>query len=76
MKLKSYIPERGDIVWLCFNPQAGHKQSGKRQAMAISLKEYNQKTNLAIFCPITNQIKGYPFEVKIPDNLRIISAIL
>lgn len=76
MKLKSYIPERGDIVWLCFNSQAGHEQSGRRQALVISPKEYNQKTNLAIFCPITNQIKGYPFEVKIPDNLRISGAIL
>ncbi|MEJ5352260.1 MAG: type II toxin-antitoxin system PemK/MazF family toxin [Melioribacteraceae bacterium] len=76
MKLKSYIPERGDIVWLCFNPQAGHEQSGKTASVVTLPKEYNQKTNLAIFCPITNQVKGYPFEVKIPDNLGISGAIL
>ena len=59
-----YVPDRGDIVWLQFNPQSGHEQSGKRPALTLSPKEYNQKVGLAIFCPITNQEKGYPFEVK------------
>lgn len=74
VKLK--IPERGDIVWLSFAPQSGHEQTGRRPALVISPKEYNEKTDLAIFCPITSQIKGYPFEVKIPVNLEISGVIL
>jgi len=70
------VPERGDIVWLSFNPQSGHEQFGRRPALVISPQEYNEKTDLAIFCPITNQVKGYPFEVKIPDNLEISGVIL
>ncbi len=72
----SYIPERGDIVWLNFNPQAGHEQSGKRPALVISPFSYNQKVGLAIFCPITNQKKGYPFEVKLPGKLKIKGVVL
>lgn len=59
-----YVPDRGDIVWLQFNPQSGHEQAGQRPALTLSPKAYNQKVGLAIFCPITNQEKGYPFEVK------------
>ncbi len=61
VKAKLYISERGDIVWLNFNPQSGHEQSGRRPALTFSPQEYNKKTDLAIFCPITNQVKGYPF---------------
>jgi mRNA interferase MazF len=71
-----YIPDRGDIVWLTFNPQAGHEQAGRRPALVLSPAAYNGKVGLAIFCPITNQIKGYPFEVLIPDGLPISGAIL
>lgn len=60
---EKYIPERGDIVWLNFNPQSGHEQMGKRPAIVVSPKKYNSKTNLALFCPITSKIKNYPFEV-------------
>jgi mRNA interferase MazF len=63
--MASYIPNRGDIVWLNFTPQAGHEQRGKRPALVISPSEYNKKTGLAICCPITSNIKGYPFEVEI-----------
>ena len=73
---EKYIPLRGDIVWLEFNPQAGHEQAGRRPALVISPKIYNQKAGLALFCPITSQIKGYPFEVKIPANLKIEGVIL
>jgi mRNA interferase MazF len=59
----SYIPDRGDIVWLNFTPQAGHEQRGTRPALIISPKIYNEKTNLALCCPITSNVKGYPFEV-------------
>jgi mRNA interferase MazF len=74
--VKIKVPDKGDIVWLSFNPQAGHEQSGSRPALVISPQEYNGKTELAIFCPITSQVKGYPFEVKIPDNLEISGVIL
>ena len=58
---KKYIPDRGDIVWLVFNPQTGREHSGKRPALVISPKAYNAKVGLAIFCPITTKKKGYPF---------------
>jgi mRNA interferase MazF len=61
----NYIPKKGDIVWVEFNPQKGHEQKGHRPAIVISTFKYNQKTGLAIVCPITSKIKGYPFEVKI-----------
>ncbi len=64
-KSGKYVPSRGDIVWLSFNPQSGHEQSGHRPAIVISPKDYNGKVGLAIFCPITSIIKNYPFEVKI-----------
>ncbi len=60
-----YVPGRGDIVWLNFNPQAGHEQAGKRPAIVLSPKAYNVKTGLIIACPITSRIKGYPFEVRV-----------
>jgi mRNA interferase MazF len=60
---RRYVPGRGDIVWLCFNPQAGHEQAGHRPALVVSPLPYNRKTGLALFCPITSQVKGYPFEV-------------
>ena len=71
-----YVPDRGDIVWLEFNPQAGHEQAGRRPAMVLSPKAYNQKVGLALFCPITSQVKGYPFEVILPDAVRVSGAIL
>ncbi|GHV85765.1 mRNA-degrading endonuclease [Spirochaetia bacterium] len=71
----NYIPDRGDIVWLNFNPQTGHEQKGKRPAIVISPKEYNRKVNLGLFCPITSKEKSYPFEVKIA-NEKIIGVVL
>jgi len=65
MVSKSYIPERGDIVWMDFNPQLGHEQRGRRPALTLSFKAYNEKIGLALFCPITSKVKGYPFEVEL-----------
>ena len=76
MKSGNYIPDRGDLVWLNFSPQSGHEQAGRRPAICLSPKEYNGKTGLAIFCPITSKIKGYPFEVKLPEGLPIKGVIL
>ena len=58
-----YVPDRGDLVWLDFDPQAGHEQAGKRPALVLSPLGYNQRTSLALIVPVTNRIKGYPFEV-------------
>ncbi len=71
-----YCPKRGDIMWISFNPQAGHEQAGHRPAFVLSPQSYNSKVGLAILCPLTNQIKGYPFEVRIPDGLKASGAVL
>lgn len=72
----TYIPERGDVVWLQFNPQAGHEQAGHRPALILSPKSYNEKVGLILACPITNQKKGYPFEVELPEDLDVSGVIL
>ena len=71
-----YCPRRGDVVWLSFDPQAGHEQAGHRPALVVSPESYNRKVGLALFCPITSQTKGYPFEVVIPSGLAVSGAIL
>ena len=72
----AYAPDQGDAVWITFNPQAGHEQAGRRPALVLSPVAYNRKVGLAVLCPITNQIKGYPFEVVIPHGLKVTGAIL
>ncbi len=72
----AYVPDRGDAVWLNFNPQIGHEQAGRRPALVLSPAAYNRKVGLAVFCPITTQVKGYPFEVVIPAGLKISGAVL
>ena len=74
--VRRYIPERGDVVWLEFNPQAGHEQAGHRPALVVSPKAYNEKVGLALFCPITPNVKGYPFEVVLPEKYKVSGAIL
>ena len=71
-----YVPERGDVVWLNFNPQSGHEQAGRRPAIVVSPLSYNRKVGLALFCPITNQAKGYPFEVAIPKSVKVLGVVL
>ena len=73
---RAYVPQCGDVVWITLNPQAGYEQAGRRPAVVLSPQSYNGKTGLAIFCPITNQIKGYPFEVIIPAGLSVAGAVL
>jgi len=72
----SYVPAQGDLVWLEFSPQSGHEQAGRRPALVISPKIYNAKAGLALFCPITSQIKGYPFELALPQKMKIKGVIL
>jgi mRNA interferase MazF len=72
----AYCPRRGDVVWISFTPQAGHEQAGHRPAVVLSPEPYNRKVGLAILCPITTKVKGYPFEVIIPEGLKAKGAIL
>jgi mRNA interferase MazF len=72
----SQIPDRGDIVWLSFTPQAGHEQAGRRPAVVLSPAAYNGKVGLAVLCPITSRAKGYPFEVRIPEGLPVGGVVL
>lgn len=72
-----YVPERGDLIKADFNfGQAGHEQAGWRPALILSPRAYNKKTGLAVVVPITNKIKGYPFEVNLPAGLKIGGTIL
>ncbi len=71
-----YCPRRGDIVWLSFDPQAGHEQAGNRPALVLSPEAYNRKVGLALFCPITSLAKGYPFEVQLPQGLDVSGVVL
>ena len=70
-----YIPDRGDLLWLNFSPQSGHEQKGRRPAIVLSPKNYNKKTGLAIFCPVTSKVKNYPFEVQFSSKV-VSGAIL
>lgn len=79
--VRSRVPDRGDLLWLEFTehvvPRAGgHEQAGRRPALVISPKAYNARTGLAIVCPVTSHVKGYPFEVPLPHGLPIQGAIL
>ena len=72
----AYVPERGHAVWITLNLQAGHEQAGRRAAVVLSPGAYNGKVGLAMLCPITSQIKGYPFEVRIPHGLAVTGVVL
>ncbi len=69
-------PDRGDLVWISFSPQAGREQAGRRPAIVLSPRAYHQATPYAVVCPITSRIKGYPFEVVLPPGLPIAGAVL
>jgi mRNA interferase MazF len=73
---RAYVPRCGDVVWITLNPQAGREEAGRRPAVVVSPQSYNAKLGLAIFCPVTGQIKGYPFEVLVPAGLPVAGAIL
>jgi mRNA interferase MazF len=66
----AYVPDRGDLVWLGFTPHAGSEQAEKCPALVMSPKAYNKKVGLALVCPVTSRIKGYPFKVRLPDALE------
>ena len=72
----AFVPETGDFVWLTFDPQAGREQAGRRPALVLSPRKYNAKSGMALACPITNQSKGYPFEVAVPAGQAVTGVIL
>jgi mRNA interferase MazF len=71
-----YVPKRGDVVWLNFDPQAGHEQAGRRPAFVVSPEAYNRKTGLLVACPVTSRVKGYPFEVPLPPGSAVSGVVL
>jgi mRNA interferase MazF len=71
-----YVPERGDAVWITLDPQDGHEQAGRRPALVLSPSAYNGRVGLALLCPITGQVKGYPFEVPLPEGLAVTGVAL
>jgi mRNA interferase MazF len=71
-----YAPRRGDVIRLDFNPQRGHEQAGRRPALVLSPVDYNRTVGLAVVCPITNERKGYPWEVEVPDNPMVSGVVL
>jgi len=73
---ETYAPDTGDVIWLTLAPAAGHEQAGRCPALVLSPVAYNAKVGLAICCPITNQVKGYPFEVEIPPGLAVQGVVL
>jgi len=70
------VPDRGDIVWISLNPQAGREQAGRRPAVVLSPAAYNSRVGLMLLCPITSQMKGYPFEVPLPTGLSLTGVVL
>jgi mRNA interferase MazF len=72
----AYVPSRGDLIWLQFSPHAGHEQAGHRPAVVISPVAYNRRVGLVLCCPVTSQVKGYPFEVVLPEGLEVQGAVL
>jgi mRNA interferase MazF len=72
----AFVPDRGHLIWLTFDPQTGHEQAGRRPALVLSPAHYNQASGLALVCPVTSRIKGYPFEVKLPSSPAISGVVL
>jgi mRNA interferase MazF len=76
MSTAGRVPERGDVIWLSLNPKVGHEQAGRRPALVLSPAEYNGRVGLALIAPITNQKKGYSFEVELPAGLGVTGVVL
>jgi mRNA interferase MazF len=74
--MAAYVPDRGDVVWIDFHPQAGHEQGGRRPAVVLSPRSYNRPSALALLCPVTSRAKGYPFEVMLPSGAPVAGVVL
>ncbi len=73
---KGWIPDAGDLIYLNFDPQTGREQAGARPALVISAATYNEKSSLALVCPVTSKVKNYPFEVPLPDGFKVTGVVL
>jgi mRNA interferase MazF len=73
---RDYVPQRGHVIWLDFDPQTGHEQAGRRPALVLSPAGYNRPSGLAVLCPLTRRKKGYSFEVSLPKGLPISGVVL
>ena len=73
---RGYVPARGDAVWVTLQPQVGHEQRGRRPALVLSPAAYNRRVGLALLCPITSQVKGYPFETALPPGFAVSGVVL
>ena len=71
-----YVPGRGDVVWIDMNPRSGQEQAGRRPAIVLPPESYNRRVGLAVFCPVASRVKGYPFEVPIPEGLPVEGVVL
>jgi mRNA interferase MazF len=71
-----FVPDVGDLIWLDFDPQAGHEQAGRRPALVLSSWRFNSKASLAFVCPVTSKIKGYASEVLLPPGSAVYGAVL
>lgn len=76
MVTPAWAPDRGELVWLKFSPQAGHEQAGRRPALVLSPRAYNERVGLMLCCPVTSRAKGYPFEVALPSDLAVSGVVL
>jgi len=74
--MAAYVPHRGDVVWINFDPQAGHEQGGRRPGIVLSPRSYNKPSGLALFCPVTSRAKKYPFEVPLPVDAPVAGVVL
>lgn len=74
--MSAEVPDRADVVWLSFDPQSGHEQSGRRPALVLSKATYNGRLGLAVVCPITSRVKGYPFEGLLPSGLAVGGVVM
>lgn len=73
---RGWVPDRGDLIWVEFTPQAGHEQAGRRPALVVSPRAYNAAAGLALLCPVTSRVKGYAFEVALPDGGSVKGVVL
>ena len=76
MSAGPYVPQRGDLVWIDFDPQVGHEQAGRRPALVLSPGSYNGETHRGLFCPITSKVKGYAYEVRVTGATRVSGVVL
>jgi mRNA interferase MazF len=74
--ITGYCPEVGDVVDVNFDPQEGREQQGRRPALVLTPRDYNRRVELCVLCPITSQVKGYPFEVTIPQGYGVTGVVL